>query len=237
MKKLFYRLLQSYHYKKSVEKLRRLEKILPSQRQRLTIPFVFRGLGFFKSLSCMQNPYEIESLYDLVCQLKPKRILEIGTAKGGALYLWAQAAQNNAQILSVDLPGGDFGGGYPSSRIPFYHSFIKKEQRLHLIRGDSHVKQTFHKVQEILQGELIDFLFIDGDHTYEGVKQDFEMYSPLVRPEGMIALHDILPRSDIPSIQVDRFWSEIRSSYPSQELIGPSGTRKIGCGILTYKIH
>jgi hypothetical protein len=31
---------------------------------------------------------------------------------------------------------------------------------------------------------MVDFLFIDGDHTYEGVKKDFEMYSPLVRREG-----------------------------------------------------
>jgi len=38
-----------------------------------------------------------------------------------------------------------------------------------------------------------DFLFIDGDHTYEGVEGDFEMYSPLVRRGGIIAFHDIVP--------------------------------------------
>jgi hypothetical protein len=36
-------------------------------------------------------------------------------------------------------------------------------------------------------------LFIDGDHTYEGVRRDFEMYSPLVRKGGIIAFHDIYP--------------------------------------------
>jgi predicted O-methyltransferase YrrM len=39
----------------------------------------------------------------------------------------------------------------------------------------------------------LDFLFIDGDHTYEGVKQDFEMYTPLVRKGGLVAMHDIVP--------------------------------------------
>ena len=39
----------------------------------------------------------------------------------------------------------------------------------------------------------MDFLFIDGDHSYEGAKQDFENYSKLVRPGGLIALHDIQP--------------------------------------------
>jgi hypothetical protein len=32
-----------------------------------------------------------------------------------------------------------------------------------------------------LGGERVDFIFIDGDHTYEGVKRDFEMHSPLMR--------------------------------------------------------
>ena len=37
---------------------------------------------------------------------------------------------------------------------------------------------------------MIDFLHIDGDHTYEGVKLDWELYSPKVRPGGYITVHD-----------------------------------------------
>jgi predicted O-methyltransferase YrrM len=233
MKKFLYRLLQSLHFRKSLKKLKKLENALLTQKQKLTIPFLYRGSGFFKSISCMQNPHEIEELYHLVCDLKPKRVLEIGTAKGGALYLWSQAAHDEAQIISLDLPGGEFGGGYPSCRIPFYHSFIKRNQQLHLVRKDSHSKEALKDIVDLLKGEPLDFLFIDGDHTYEGVKRDFEMYSPLVRPNGLIALHDILPRPDIPTIQVDRFWNEIKNLYPSKELIGPDGhSRKIGCGVL-----
>jgi predicted O-methyltransferase YrrM len=43
----------------------------------------------------------------------------------------------------------------------------------------------------VLNEQNLDFLFIDGDHTYKGVKEDFEMYSPLVRKGGVIAFHDI----------------------------------------------
>jgi len=39
----------------------------------------------------------------------------------------------------------------------------------------------------------LDFLFIGGDHTYEGVRMDFEMYSPLVRSCGIVVFHDIVP--------------------------------------------
>jgi predicted O-methyltransferase YrrM len=44
-----------------------------------------------------------------------------------------------------------------------------------------------------LKDNKVDFLFIDADHSYEGVKKDFEMYSPLVRKGGIIAFHDIIP--------------------------------------------
>jgi hypothetical protein len=36
-------------------------------------------------------------------------------------------------------------------------------------------------------------IFIDGDHTYEGVKRDIELYFPLLKPNGLILFHDYLP--------------------------------------------
>jgi len=50
-------------------------------------------------------------------------------------------------------------------------------------------------------------LFPDGDHSYEGVKRDFEMYSPLVRPGGIIAFHDTVFMDG-----VRRFWAELKAS-------------------------
>lgn len=51
----------------------------------------------------------------------------------------------------------------------------------------------------------MDFLFIDGDHAYEGVKADFEMYSPLVRKGGLVALHDICVHPPEMDCHVDKF--------------------------------
>lgn len=36
----------------------------------------------------------------------------------------------------------------------------------------------------------IDFIFIDGDHSYDGLRQDWEVWSELVATGGVIALHD-----------------------------------------------
>lgn len=76
-------------------------------------------------------------------------------------------------------------------------------------------------MRELFGNQQVDFVFIDGDHTYEGVKSDFVQYGPLVRPGGLIAFHDILPRPDFPDIQVDQFWKEVRDKYDSTEFIGP----------------
>jgi len=149
------------------------------------------------------------------------------------LYLWTQAARPDATVISVDLPGGSFGGAYPECRMAFYQAFAQPKQRLHLLRADSHLPETLERVRNLTAGASIDFAFIDGDHTYHGVKQDFEMYAPLVRPGGLIAFHDILPRSDEPGIEVDRFWNEVKVGRDASEFIGPEGSgRKIGIGLL-----
>lgn len=233
MKKILYKIFERNHLKGALHHLKSLEKVLLSPQARFSIPFAFKGKGFFKSMRCMQNPDEIERLYEFVCTLKPKRVLEIGTAKGGALYLWLQAADAEATVVSVDLPDGEFGGGYPTCRIPFYQAFTKPSQRLHLVRADSHQPETLATVRHLFQGEPIDFLVIDGDHTYEGVKHDFLAYAPLVAKGGWIALHDILPRPDLPSIQVDRFWKEIEGRYETRTVIGREGSgRLIGWGLV-----
>lgn len=233
MKKLFYQWFAACHRDRAIRQLRRIEQKLPSPRARFAVPFVFRGSGHFKSIEPRQNPVEIEGLYAAVCELRPRRVLEIGTAKGGSLYLWTQAALEDATLVSVDLPAGDFGGAYPTCRIPFYNAFARSGQRMHLLLADSHDPATRAKVQGLFAQQPIDFAFIDGDHTYEGVKADFLQYGPLVRPGGLIAFHDILPRPDMPTIQVDRLWGELRKQYECQELIGPEGSgRKIGIGLL-----
>ena len=83
--------------------------------------------------------------------------------------------------------------------------------------------KTLERVQRILGDRKLDFLFIDADHTYEGVKRDFEMYSPLVREGGIIAFHDIVPCDKIHDPEgkfgASRFWNEIKHKYKYLEIV------------------
>ena len=237
LKRLRNRLLQRRHYRAAMKRLRALETRLPAPHTRLAVPFLFGGHGFYKSIRPMQSQFEIGELYQTVLERKPKVVLEIGTCHGGTLYLWCQAADPHATIISIDLPEGDFGGGYPACRAPFYQSFATGAQQIHLLRADSHSPGTSGQVQKLLAGRTIDFLFIDGDHTYAGVKQDFELYSRLLSKDGLIALHDIAPRPDEPRIEVWKFWGELKQRVPeAKEWLDPTPNgRCIGIGLLPVR--
>lgn len=162
---------------------------------------------------------EILECLKIVDKIKPKIVLEIGTAGGGTLFLFSRVASEDATIISIDLPGGEFGRGYPKWKIPLYKAFKLPKQKLHLIRGNSHHQETLGKLKELLGGEKLDFVFIDGDHTYEGVKKDFEMYSPLVKAGAIIAFHDIIVYPPEDGCEVDKLWSELKRNYNHREII------------------
>jgi predicted O-methyltransferase YrrM len=175
---------------------------------------------------------EIEALGQLVQKAAPRRSLEIGTNYGGTLFMWCSLSPPGAEIISVDLPLGQFGGGYPRRKIPLFRQFPRNKQKLTLIRADSHLLETKARVLRLLGGEKLDYLFIDGDHTYEGVKKDFEMYAPLVRPQGLVAFHDVAEHRRDLSCEVDKFWSEVKQCYRHQEFIENSNQGWAGIGVL-----
>lgn len=60
----------------------------------------------------VQKLTELSPLIKLLKRRKINIVLEIGTFKGGTLYMLCKIARPNAMLISIDLPGGPFGGGY-----------------------------------------------------------------------------------------------------------------------------
>ncbi len=84
----------------------------------------------------------------------------------------------------------------------------------------------------ILNGKKLDYLFIDGDHTYEGVKNDFELYSPLVKDGALIAFHDIVIHPPELNVGVHDFWNEINPRYEYLEIVEDWNQKYWGIGLL-----
>jgi predicted O-methyltransferase YrrM len=180
-------------------------------------------LDFIRDLAPLgfwgQKHSEAAALMHILAADPPRRVLEIGTARGGTLFLLSRVAHPRATLATVDLLGGAFGGGYGRAWEPILRAMPRSTQTLKLIRGDSHDRRTLAVVADVYPQATVDFLLIDGDHTYEGVQMDFEWYSPLVRPGGFVALHDIVPGPERLVGAVPRFWNEIKTSYESHELV------------------
>lgn len=183
-----------------------------------------------KGIRPMQLEPELTELISIIRERQPSTVLEIGTARGGTLCLLCRFAAPDAKIVSVDLPYGRNGGGYPRWKESYYRHFPKPGQSLNLIRANSHSSGTVEQASQAVGGQPFDFILIDADHSYEGVKTDYQLYSPLLAENGLIALHDILPNTGDPSIDVNRFWEELTknaglrtealTSYPDQKAFG-----------------
>jgi predicted O-methyltransferase YrrM len=184
-----------------------------------------------REFAALQRLPELSQLLWEVEDEAPEAVLEIGTYAGGTLYCWCRLAAPDAVIVSIDLPEGRFGGGCTEERAEEMRLLFPRErQRLHLIRGDSHSPESLAELERHLDGRKLDFAFIDGDHTYDGVKRDFEMYSPLIRDGGLIAFHDICEHPD-EEAQVHVFWSEIKHSFRHEEIVAATGAGG-GIGLL-----
>jgi cephalosporin hydroxylase len=186
----------------------------------------------FNVIGPSQVKSEILQLAELVQKRQPRVVVEIGTERGGTLFLWHELSHPEAVIVSIDLPGGVHGGGYPFWKTFFYKRFAKNNQQLCLIRADSRSPETLEKLRSLLDGKKIDFLFIDGDHTYNGVKTDFQNYSSFMSPDGMIAFHDVSTTPPAVSCKVDVFWREIRNNYRNVEFIENPDQGWGGIGVL-----
>lgn len=197
--------------------------------------------GFWESLAgaraarargAMQKVRELAPLLALVRRVHPRVVVEIGTARGGTLHGWCRVAHPDATVVSIDLPGGPYGGGYSEEDEQVFRRYGRGRQDLHFIRASSHESTTRDRLDALLRGRSVEFLMIDGDHTYEGVRQDFEMYGTLVAGNCPVAFHDILRHPPEQQCEVDRFWNEVKHGYRHTEFVDREGDQYGGIGVL-----
>lgn len=155
-----------------------------------------------------QNKPEFDSLLDIYRALEPKSVLEIGTWDGGSLYHWLQTAPAGAKVGSIDMMGRlsleQLQKWSAPGVEPLQHT------------GNSHDREAVAFAREELAP--IDFLFLDGDHSYEGCQQDLQDYLPLMSPNGVVALHDVKMEYLGKSKKMRRFWDVLLAQTGKREI-------------------
>lgn len=155
-----------------------------------------------------QNKSEIIEFLHWLKPYNISNILEIGTDKGGNFYLLSNL-ENSGIKISIDLISSQFGEKIDVNKR---NQILEKcPGKIHLINGNSHTSSTIKQIEFILKNKKLDLLFIDGDHTYEGVKQDYNNYVNFVKDGGAIVFHDIVNSESHKNqnVGVNQFWDEI----------------------------
>jgi autotransporter strand-loop-strand O-heptosyltransferase len=162
------------------------------------------------ALGMVQNHSEILGAAEFFKGLNVKDFIEIGTDQGGTFAIWSKISDSDGTRVSIDLPHGQFGrSDYDAKTRNEYLKSLGSD--VHMLEGDSHCQCMKTDLICILGDRKVDFLFIDGDHTYRGVKQDYHMYKEFVKPGGWIAFHDIKDTEfhRNANCRVDQLWNEL----------------------------
>jgi predicted O-methyltransferase YrrM len=149
--------------------------------------------------------------YDLVAELRPKKLVELGTHTGLSFFCFCQAvAENNIDgtCYAIDTWTGDKHAGSYANTI--YQSVDDHVRDYY--RGIAYLmRMTFDEASPHFDANSLDILHIDGLHTYDAVKQDFEVWYEKVAPGGIILFHDIEARMN--DYGVWQFWQELETNF------------------------
>ena len=144
-----------------------------------------------KEQTWMRDATGTEGLLDLIKELgdnSNKTMIEIGSFVGESTVLFAQHFK---EVIAID----SFEAGYDPLDPTSYLFEFKNVYETYLDRTGDHqniqtIVSTSDAAVDFLKGPKYDFVYIDGLHTYEGVKTDIINYLPLVKEGGVIGGHD-----------------------------------------------
>jgi len=177
--------------------------------------------------SC-QIPSEIDAAIKLIHHARPQVMCEIGTFDGGTSVLFSKFLTTVELMVCIDL--------YVKNK-EILKLLAPPGQRLHFFDMPAYSGRTVERMAKLLNGRMIDVLFIDGDHRYEGVKQDFLCYCRFVKEGGLILFHDIVEdqgRGRAWAGGVPKLWRELSPYYSHTEFVDSRDQEGFGIGVLTY---
>jgi hypothetical protein len=189
-------------------------------------------LRVLKHFECQQDEGELWQVMEL---LRGKTsLLEVGSCFGGSLKRMASALAPESLVVSVDFqtpPETDLDRfrdslqPQASLKEACHQINLTMGHRVELFLGNSRSSSV---IQGVAEHAPFDFGFIDGDHSYEGVKADWENYGPMCK---VVGFHDIAGPVD----GCVRLWNEIvkEGKYRTQEFVNTaSGYSGLGIGVV-----
>lgn len=130
-------------------------------------------------------------------------LLEVGSARGHTLAMLALCAMKRAKVCSIDA------GLYADDLKSTVQQLKDEGYDASLFVGNSRSREAFDFASERAPFE---FVFIDGDHSYEGARADWLNYGQMAK---VVGFHDIAH----PHHDVSKLWAEIKEAHKTEECV------------------
>jgi predicted O-methyltransferase YrrM len=166
---------------------------------------------------------EAALLYRLARDAASGPVAEIGRFKGGSTFIFASALPDGVELWSYDLHvalRADMPGERLDAELRAALDRYGLAHKVHLLVADS-------RIADPPSGPL-ELLFIDGDHTYEGTRADFERWSAFVRPGGHVLFHD--------AVDTGGYGNHYPGVARAVEEIGAGWERRVGAGSIAHVV-
>jgi FtsZ-binding cell division protein ZapB len=152
--------------------------------------------------------------YWIIEKTKPRVLVELGTHTGASYFAFCQSISENktgTKAYAVDTWVGDEHAGFYDESV--FRSVEEANQRYKSF--STLLRTTFDEASKSFDDKSIDLLHIDGLHTYEAVKHDFDTWFPKLAENAVVLFHDTNVHKD--DFGVYKFWAEVAAGYPSME--------------------
>ena len=191
-------------------------------------PYLFQIDDFMHSGWIGHAPF----LKYLIREQKPWIFVELGVHNGFSYFVGCQAIREynlETKAYAVDHWLGDQQAGFFDDSV--YET--AKQLNSKYSKFSTLVKKSFEDARAEFANSSIDLLHIDGYHSYESVKSDFESWLPKMQKDGVVLLHDIHVRRN--TFGVYKFWAEVKSKYTTIEFVSSHGLGVVFLGEIPSK--
>jgi hypothetical protein len=138
--------------------------------------------------------------------------VELGTHTGNSYFSFCQAVREkglNTRCYAVDTWQGDEQAGFYGGDV---FELVNQHNKSQYKSFSTLYRMTFDEALAKFQDQSVELLHIDGLHTYEAVRHDFETWLPKLAPGALVLLHDIKVTHG--EFGVWKFWAELKERYP-----------------------
>jgi O-antigen biosynthesis protein len=158
----------------------------------------------------------------------PRQIVELGTHEGVSYSAFCEAVVRTGletRCYAIDTWAGDAHAGDYDRTV---YDDLRAFNELHYANFSELIRSNFDEAVAHFEDGVIDILHIDGLHTYDAVRHDFETWKPKLSERGIVLFHDTNVKQG--DFGVWRFWAEISKLYPHFEFLHGHGLAILAVG-------